>query len=106
MHILPALAEDIVLPTAVSKELSVGRKAGINLPDVSKLDWVKIKIPISVKALPLVNDLGPGETEVLALSFEMKNYIMVLDDALARKIAEMLKFSKSQIHVIAKQFYR
>ena len=90
LHILPALAEDVFLPSAVSEELSIGREAGVNLPDITELDWVKIKIPISVSALPLINDLGSGEAEVLVLALEMKNCVMVLDDALARRIAEML----------------
>ena len=91
LHVLPALAEDVFLPPAVSEELFIGREAGVSLPNVTKLDWVKIKTPISISALPLINDLGPGETEVLALALEMKNCVMVLDDALARRIAEMLK---------------
>lgn len=38
-----------------------------------------------------MSDLGPGETEVLALALETKDAIAVLDDALARQVAEALK---------------
>lgn len=83
LHILPALAESVILPPAVHKELSVGREAGVNLPDIRKLDWIKTKVPIGRPALPLINDLGPGETEVLMLALEKRDRVVVLDDALA-----------------------
>ncbi|HEV7784406.1 MAG TPA: DUF3368 domain-containing protein, partial [Thermoanaerobaculia bacterium] len=35
---------------------------------------------------------GPGETEVLMLALEASDPIVVLDDALARRLAETLKF--------------
>jgi len=40
--------------------------------------------------LPLVAHLGPGETEVLMLALEMREAVAVLDDALARQMAETL----------------
>jgi len=46
---------------------------------------------VSFAALPLATDLGPGEAEVLALALETKDTIVVLDDALARQVAESLR---------------
>ena len=40
--------------------------------------------------MPLVTDLGPGETEVLMLALEATAAIMILDDALAQQVAERL----------------
>jgi predicted nucleic acid-binding protein len=40
--------------------------------------------------IPLVVDLGPGETETLALALESGNAVVVIDDALARRVAAML----------------
>ncbi len=40
--------------------------------------------------MPLVTDLGPGETEVLMLGLESRESILVLDDAFARRVAETL----------------
>jgi len=51
---------------------------------------VTIRHPVSEAALPLVNDLGPGETEVLALALESGDAIVIIDDALARQVAETL----------------
>lgn len=90
LSIFPALAEAIILPQAVVAELSVGRDAGVNLPDLETLDWVAIRIPVSRPALPLINDLGPGETEVLMLALETSDCVVVLDDHLARRVAESL----------------
>jgi len=47
-----------------------------------------IRHPASESALPLIADLGPGETEVLMLALEIRESIVILDDALARQIAE------------------
>jgi len=90
LHILTALADRVILPPAVVEELSVGWAYGVSLPDVKSLDWVEVRLPASATALPLVTDLGPGETEVLMLGLEMPDAIVVLDDALARRVAEML----------------
>ncbi len=78
------------MPPAVEHELAVGRNLGVSLPDLTRLDWVTVRRPISTPALPLVTDLGPGETEVLMLALESADAIVVLDDALARQVAESL----------------
>ena len=90
LHLLPALAGRIIVPPAVLEELSSGRAQGVDLPDLAALEWVTIRQPTSVAALPLVTDLGPGETEVLALALESREVIVVLDDAHARQVAETL----------------
>ncbi|MBI5649279.1 MAG: hypothetical protein HZC40_02350 [Chloroflexi bacterium] len=40
LHVLPALVTQVIVPPAVIEELNVGRAAGVNLPDLTKLDWV------------------------------------------------------------------
>jgi len=91
LHLLPALAGRIVVPASVERELLTGRELGVNLPDLRILDWVEIRHPTSRPALPLINDLGPGETETLMLALESTNAVALLDDALARRVAEILK---------------
>ena len=90
LHILPVLTEGVIVPPAVVDELATGRALGANLPDPTELDWVSVRRPISVAALPLVTDLGPGETEVLMLALELPETVVVLDDALARRVAHTL----------------
>lgn len=86
---LPALAGKIIIPPAVQDELAAGKAHGVDLPDVSALDWLTVRGPASASALPLINDLGPGETEVLMLGLELEDSIVILDDGLARRVAEM-----------------
>ena len=78
------------MPPAVMEEIAVGRASGVSLPDLGSLDWISERRPRSDLALPLVTDLGPGETEVLMLGLELREVILVLDDALARRVAKTL----------------
>jgi predicted nucleic acid-binding protein len=91
LHILPALVGHVVVPSSVEGELLVGRALGVDLPDVPSLDWIDVRRPTSRPALPLINDLGPGETETLMLALEMPGSIVLLDDGLARRVAESLE---------------
>jgi len=61
------------VPPAVIDELGEGRNLGMNLPDLTGLDWIEIRRPFSERAAPLVTNLGPGETEVLMLALEKEN---------------------------------
>jgi uncharacterized protein len=90
LSILPALAGRIVVPPAVVDELAAGTAKGLSLPDVARLDWVEIRRPRGVAAVPLVLDLGAGETEVLALALEVGEALAILDDGLARCMATAL----------------
>ncbi len=80
----------LTVPPAVVAELEEGRTRGVDLPDLHKLDWVLVRAPKSRTLVPLVTDLGPGETEVLMLALEAPEATVVLDDALVRQFAEML----------------
>jgi predicted nucleic acid-binding protein len=85
------LSDRVIIPPAVEEELQEGREAGIDLPVVKKTDWIEIECPAGEKDVPLVTDLGPGETEVLMLALESRTKIAVLDDKVARKAADMLE---------------
>jgi predicted nucleic acid-binding protein len=91
LHILTSLAEEVIVPPAVINELNAGREAGINLPEENELSWVITRFPSGESALPLINDLGPGETEVLMLALEFTDSVAVIDDALARQVATVLQ---------------
>ena len=91
LDLLPALASRVFVPPAVQEELSVGRSLGFKVPAVEHLSWVAVRQPASHQAIPLIHDLGPGETEVLLLTLESPGMIAVLDDALARRVAGVLE---------------
>lgn len=90
LHLLPALVGQVIVPQAVAEELAAGTARGIDVPIPQSLEWLTIRRPASAAVLPLVTDLGPGETQVLALALELSEPVVILDDALARRVAETL----------------
>jgi predicted nucleic acid-binding protein len=52
LHILRALAGGVIVPPAVVDELAEGRALGVNLPDLTALDWVTVRRPVSELAVP------------------------------------------------------
>ena len=88
LQILQALAGRILVPPAVLSELAEGRAHGMDLPDLDALARITVRAPVSAPATALIADLGAGETQVLMLGLEMPGAIVVLDDALARRVAE------------------
>ncbi len=91
LEILPALAKEIVVPPAVEEEIQAGKALGLDLPDLRGIEWLTVRHPASRPAVPLVHDLGPGETEVLMLGLESPGAILILDDGLARRVAASLE---------------
>jgi predicted nucleic acid-binding protein len=91
LDLLPALVSRVVVPPAVQEELSVGRSLGIRVPALENLAWVTVRRPVSDQAIPRVQDLGPGETEVLLLALESRGTVAILDDSLARSAAGILE---------------
>lgn len=93
LHILPALAGPVLIPPAVVREIEEGKAFGIDLPDVRALKWLTIRPPTGSSTLSLDHNLGPGETEVLMLAGEIDDVVVVLDDGLARQVADQRKIS-------------
>jgi predicted nucleic acid-binding protein len=90
LELLQLLSEKVFVPAAVLKELSVGKGIGVDLPEISAIDWIEVKDPAGKQVLPLVTDLGAGEIDVLALALENDGCVAVLDDGLARQFAQNL----------------
>jgi hypothetical protein len=90
LNLLAELAGRVVVPVGVAEELSAGRELGFDVPDLSSLPWVDIRKPAGIGMLALIADLGVGEAQVLALALESPGSVVVLDDLLARRMAEVL----------------
>jgi len=88
LHLLQALFEEVWTPSAVVRELSVGSEKGHDVPEVSTYGWLRVVDPRSIPSKWLASDLGPGELAALALALENPGKIVLLDDALARRVAE------------------
>ena len=91
LELLPKLYQNIYVPSAVKEELEVGKNQGIDVPKIDKIAWIKICSISSVAVLPTVIDLGKGEAEVIALGIENNNSLLIIDDQLARRIADIYK---------------
>lgn len=89
LDLLKDLYGQVVVPTAVEAELREGQRLGADVPDVSALPWIEVRSLRSSALLPAVTDLGPGEAEVIGLAREHPGSLVVIDDQLGRKIAEI-----------------
>lgn len=92
LELLKKLYGHITVPEAVEKELKQGQSQGEDVPRLENYTWVEIKSVSMPMYLQLIADLGPGESEVLALAANHPSALVILDDKLARRIAEMQGF--------------
>ena len=82
---LPELFSEIWAPGGVTMELQEGWQGGHDVPKASDYAWLQIVEPHSIPSEWLALDLGPGELAAMAL--ENPDRVVLLDDALARRIA-------------------
>jgi predicted nucleic acid-binding protein len=85
---LPALFSDIWVPSAVVHELEEGQRKGYDVPTTAEYGWLRQVEPRSVPSEWLTLDLGTGELAAMALALENPERIVLLDDSLARRIAQ------------------
>ena len=92
LGILNKLYGDITIPEAVRNELEKGHVQGEDVPHLENYPWIQI-ISVNMPGyLNLIVDLGLGESEVLAIATNHPSALVILDDKLARRIAEMRGF--------------
>jgi predicted nucleic acid-binding protein len=89
LDLLQKLYSKITVPSAVCEELQVGLLQGVDVPAISLIKWIQV-VQISSPALvPNVTDLGQGEAEVIALGIQSPESLLILDDSLGRRIADL-----------------
>ncbi|MCP4668027.1 MAG: DUF3368 domain-containing protein [Deltaproteobacteria bacterium] len=79
---------EVWIPDAVVTELQEGRQRGYDVPDPLKYNWIRVFAPHTVPSEWLTLELGRGELETMALALENPKHTVLLDDALARRIAQ------------------
>ncbi len=89
LELLPGLYGQVQIPTAVREELRAGVELGVSVPDIDTLEWLQIQPLRDMTRLPVVIDLGPGEAEAIALAMAHLGSLLILDDALGRRIAHL-----------------
>jgi predicted nucleic acid-binding protein len=93
LDLLAKLYQRVVVPSAVRDELRVGARRGVSTPEVDEIPWLEVRTPADMTLLPLVIDLGAGEAEALALALASPESLVILDDALGRRIAHHLELA-------------
>lgn len=88
LDLLQKLYRRIHVPVAVVEELRVGREQGEEAPDVADYDWIEVCSVQAPEVVQLIADLGPGEAEVLILALENPGSLVILDERLARDLAQ------------------
>lgn len=92
LDLLSALYDRVTVPIAVQRELQRGQAQGLTIPAIEQLDWATLATA-NASFLPNVSDLGEGEAEVIALGIENPGSLLILDDALGRRIARLYQLT-------------
>jgi hypothetical protein len=45
----------------------------VDLPDLERIEWIKMMHLQGIKSTRLLSDMGPGEAEVMLLALKMRN---------------------------------
>jgi predicted nucleic acid-binding protein len=85
---LHELFDQVWLPEAVALELRQGQEKGYDVPNPEEYAWFRRMEPTSVPSEWLALDLGPGEFAAMTLALEHPDHPILLDDALARRVAK------------------
>jgi predicted nucleic acid-binding protein len=86
---LSELFEEVWIPEAVKNELLAGRSKGYDVPNPDEYPWLSVVNPKSMPSEWLALDLGIGEIAAMALALENPKRIVLLDDLLARRTAQV-----------------
>ena len=88
LELLHRLYSRILVPEAVIEELKAGRDQGEDVPDIANHDWIEVRSVHVPEVVSLIMDLGPGEAQVLAMALENPGSLAIIDDRLARDLAQ------------------
>ena len=81
--------DEVWTAESVKNELLAGRSKGYDVPNPADYSWLNI---VSSKSMPsewLALDLGAGELGAMVLALENPDRIILLDDMLARRTAQV-----------------
>ena len=88
LPLLQNLAQQTIIPSGVYQEIVSTGKNRPGASSVQTTTWLVQKTPTDASAINrLKQRLGKGETEAIVLAKELPGSIVVLDDALARRVA-------------------
>ena len=85
---LPQIFEEVCLPPAVVEELKSELQQGQDVPDPENYAWLTIVEPQKIPEEWEVLNLSEGELAVMALALKHDTHLVLLDDLLARRLAQ------------------
>ena len=89
IDLLPKMFDEVWTSESVKNELLAGRSKGYDVPNPADYPWLNIVNPKSMPSEWLALDLGAGELGAMALALENPDRIVLLDDMLARRTAQV-----------------
>lgn len=89
IDLLPKLFDEVWTAESVNNELLAGRNKGYDVPNPADYPWLQIVTPKSMPSEWLALDLGAGELGAMALALENPGHVVLLDDMLARRTAQV-----------------
>jgi predicted nucleic acid-binding protein len=87
VHLLSALAAEVIIPDGVLGELSKGT-VPLGAADLGRHRAVRVE---QIHPIVAAWDLGPGEAEVLSYAASSPGFIAIIDDRAARRCASALR---------------
>jgi predicted nucleic acid-binding protein len=91
IDILSATLNNIIVPEAVYKELLEQGKNRPGSSEIKEADWIKVeKVKNQEYVRFLQTDLDFGEAEVIALAYEKRADLVIIDEKIARRIARQI----------------
>ncbi len=90
VSLLGALADELVVPEAVAREIGAKREGERILAEIASLPGARLGPEVPISPDLTAWNLGRGESQVLALAATLSSSRAVLDDLEARRCAQSL----------------
>ncbi|GAK57320.1 hypothetical protein U27_04285 [Candidatus Vecturithrix granuli] len=88
IRLLQQIYTSVIVPEAVVEELKVG--GAIQTPNLTELEWIRIVPNVTTVEDRLLFQLDYGERHVILNALQLKADLVLIDDRVARNIAEYL----------------
>jgi len=108
LDILKSLFKEIIIPNQVYEEIIRGEEEKyfdvLIIERAVEEGWIKVKkVEIEEKIEKLASEIDYGEVAVISLAKKLKPFLVLIDDASARVIAESFGFNvKGTLYVLLK----
>lgn len=91
LDLLPALFNEILVPSSVNDEVVLQGRGRPGAKEIAQAEWLIVRKPATVSPLPPeLLGLDQGELDVILLAQEVKADWVIIDEKLGRKIARAM----------------